>query len=268
MPDERPAKAWHVFATYGAAVAASTATTILGVVFLHATDPDAPAATLAQGLPGLLVGSLAASSGLLLALLLFVRPLDATRFRLRPGWETGPALTIMTLGVLVLSQTLDSVARLLGLADQGSLVLFRQALERARGPDLFIAVLVLGLGAGVAEEVFFRGYMQSRLREHWPVPAAVLVTSLAFAILHLSVVHAVLALVLGLYLGFVAEVSGSTLPSIVCHVANNVVFTLQTASGFAVLDRDANLVASAVGPVLVALCVLWLRRASPGSPPA
>ena len=268
MPDERPAKAWHVFATYGAAVAASTATTILGIVFLRATDPDAAYTTLMQGLPALLVGSLAASSGLLLALLLFVRPLDATRFRLRPGWETGPALAVMTLGVLVLSQTLDSVARLLGLADQGSLVLFRQALERARGPDLFAAVLVLGFGAGIAEEVFFRGYMQSRLREHWPAPVAVLATSLAFAVLHLSVVHAVLALALGLYLGFVTEVSGSTLPSIVCHVVNNVVFTLQTAAGFAVLDRDANLIAAAVGPVLVVLCVFWLRRARPRSPSA
>jgi membrane protease YdiL (CAAX protease family) len=266
VPDERPAKAWHVFATYVAAVAASLATTILGIAFLHATDPDAPYTTLVHGLPALLVGSLAASSGLLLALLLFARPLDATRFRLRPGWETGPALTVMALGILVLSQTLDSLARLLGLADQGSLVLFRQALERARGPDLLAAVLVLGFGAGIAEEVFFRGYMQSRLREHWPVPAAVLVTSLAFAVLHLSVVHAVLALALGLYLGFVAEVSGSTLPAIVCHVVNNVVFTLQTAVGFAVLDRDANLIAAAVGPVLVVLCVLWLRWATPGSP--
>jgi membrane protease YdiL (CAAX protease family) len=265
VPDERPAKAWHVFAMYGAAVAVSIATTILGIVFLRATHPDAPYTTLVQGLPGLLVGSLAASSGLLLALLLFVRPLDATRFRLRPGWETGPALAVMILGVLVLSQTLDSVTRLLGLADRGSLVLFRQALERTRGPDLLAAVLVLGFGAGIAEEVFFRGYMQSRLREHWPVPAAVVVTSLAFAVLHLSAVHAVVALALGLYLGFVAEVSGSTLPPIVCHVVNNVVFTLQTALGFSVLDRDANLLATALGPVLVALCVLWLRRASPGS---
>lgn len=267
MPDERPARAWHVIAIYVAAVAASMATTILGIAFLRATDPDAPYTTLAYGLPALLVGSLAASSGLLLALLLFVRPLDATRFRLRPGWETGPALAVMTLGVLVLSQTLDSVARLLGVADQSPLVPFLPALERARGSDLFAAVLVLGFGAGIAEEVFFRGYMQSRLREHWPVPAAVLVTSVAFAVLHLPVVHAVSVLALGLYLGFVAEVSGSTLPAIVCHVVNNVVFTLQTAVGFAVLDRDANLIAAAVGPVLVVLCVLWLRGATPGSPP-
>jgi membrane protease YdiL (CAAX protease family) len=267
VTDGRPAKAWHVFVTYGAGVAVSAATTVLALGFLRARYPDLPYPTLVHTLPALLVGSLAASSGLLLALLLFVRPLDPTRFRLRPGWETGPVLAVMTLGVLALSQTLDSTTRLLGLADQGSLVVFRQVLERAAGPELFTSVLVLGFGAGIAEEVFFRGYMQSRLREHWPAPAAVLVTSAAFALLHLSAVHVALAFVLGLYLGFVADLAGSALPSIVCHVANNVVFTLQTAMGFAVLDRDTNLVAAAAGSVLVVLCVLWLRRATPDGRP-
>lgn len=267
MQAERPAKAWHVFATYGAAVAASVVTTILAIGFLRAMYPDVPHITLVRMLPGLLVASLAASSGLLLALLLFVRPLDAARFRLRPGWETGSTLAIMTLGVLALSQTMDSVTKVMDSADQGSLAVLRQAIERAEGPDLFAAVLVLGFGAGIAEEVFFRGYMQSRLREHWPVPVAVLVTSAFFAILHLSPVHVVLAFGLGVYLGFVAETSGSTLPSIVCHVANNIVYTLQTALGFAVLGRDANLIAAAVGAVLVVLCVLWLRRATPGPTP-
>jgi membrane protease YdiL (CAAX protease family) len=259
----RPARAWRVFATYGAAVVASAATTIVALGFLRARYPELPYASLVHTLPALLAGSLAASTGLLLALLLFVRPLDATRFRLRPGWETGRALAVMTVGVLALSQALDSMTRVLGLADHGSLSLFRQVLERAAGPGLFSAVLVLGFGAGIAEEVFFRGYMQTRLRELWPAPAAVVASSAAFALLHISLMHVVLAFLLGLYLGFVADLSGSTLPSIVCHVVNNVVFTLQTASGLAVLDRLTNLVAAALGGVLVLLCVLWLRRARP-----
>jgi hypothetical protein len=37
--------------------------------------------------------------------------------------------------------------------------------------------------------------------------------------------------------------------------------------GFAVLDRDTNLVAAAAGSVLVVLCVLWLRRATPDGRP-
>jgi uncharacterized protein len=261
---ERPGKAWHVFATYGAAVGVTIATTMVGIVFLLEAYPDVPYTALFRTLPSLLVGSVAVSSGLLLALLFFVRPLDAARLRLMPGWETGPTLVVMALGVLALSQTLSSVAGLVGLSDEGSLGLFRQAIERAEGPDLFAAVLVLGFGAGIAEELFFRGYMQSRLREHWSGPAAVLVTSASFAILHISAVHVAVAFALGLYLGFIAEISGSTLPSIVCHVVNNVVATLQTARGFSVLGHDADLIAAAVGAVLVALCVLWLRRATPG----
>jgi membrane protease YdiL (CAAX protease family) len=80
-------------------------------------------------------------------------------------------------------------------------------------------------------------------------------------------VHMVLAFALGLYLGFVAEISGSTLPSIVCHVVNNVVYTLQTALGFAVLSRDANVMALVAGGVAFVACLLWLRRVTPGPTP-
>jgi membrane protease YdiL (CAAX protease family) len=265
VPDERPARAWHVFATYGAAVAGIVATTILAIELLRSAYPDVPDAALVRSLPGLLVGALAASSGLLLTLLLVVRPLDAARLRLRPGWETGPTLAVMILGVLALSQALDSVTRLTGLTEHGSLGLLRKVLERAGGIDLFAAVVVLGVVAGGAEEIFFRGYMQWRLREHWSARAAILATSVCFALLHgdVAATHAVAALALGLYLGFVAEISGSTLPAIVCHVVNNVVYTLQTALGLVLVGRDANVAGVAIGAALFVACVLWVRRAAP-----
>jgi membrane protease YdiL (CAAX protease family) len=267
--EEPTGRPWHVFATYLAAVAGIFATTGVAIEVLRSLYPDVPEATLVRTLPGLLAGSLAASSGLLLTLLLVVRPLDAGRFRLLPGWETGPALAVMTLGLLALGQALDSLTAVLGFADRGSLVLIRQVLQGTGGPDLFGAVLVLGVAAGVSEEVFFRGYMQSRLREHWSRAAAVMATSTAFAALHLDVsaVHTVLALALGVYLGFVAEISGSTLPAVVCHVVNNIVYTLQTALGVTVVGRDANLVAAALGAALFVGCVWWIRRAAPGPAP-
>lgn len=267
--EEPTGRPWHVFATYLAAIAGIFATTGVAVEVLRALYPDVPEATVVLTLPGLLAGSLAVSSGLLLTILLVVRPLDAARLRLRPGWETGPALAVMTLGLMALGQALDSLVTVAGLADRGSLALIRQMLRGTGGPELFAAVLVLGVGAGAAEEFFFRGYMQSRLREHWSAPAAVTATSLAFALLHVDVsaVHTVVAFALGLYLGFVAEISGSTLPAIVCHVVNNIVYTLQTALGVAVVGRDANLAAAAVGAVLFVGCVWWIRRASPGPAP-
>jgi hypothetical protein len=65
----------------------------------------------------------------------------------------------------------------------------------------------------------------------------------------------------------VAEISGSTLPSIVCHVVNNVVYTLQTALGFAVLSRDANVTALVAGGAVFVVSLLWLRRVAPGPTP-
>jgi membrane protease YdiL (CAAX protease family) len=266
-PTGRP---WHVFATYLAAVAGIFATTGVAIEALRSMYPDVPETALVRTLPGLLAGSLAASSGLMLTLLLVVRPLEPARLRLLPGWETGPVLAVMALGLLALGQALDSLTTVLGLADRGSLVLIRQILRETGGPDLFGAVLVLGVAAGASEEIFFRGFMQSRLREHWSSLAAVLATGTAFAALHLDVsaVHMLLALALGVYLGFVVEISGSTLPAIVCHVVNNVVYTLQTALGITVVGRDANLLAIAIGVGLFVGCGWWIRRAAPRPAPA
>ncbi|TMQ27035.1 MAG: CPBP family intramembrane metalloprotease [Candidatus Rokuibacteriota bacterium] len=261
-------RAWHVFATYFAAVAGIFATTGVAIEVLRAVYPDVPEVTLVRTLPGLLAGSLAASTGLLLTLLLVVRPLDPVRFRLLPGWETGSTLAIATLGLLALGQALDSLTVLVRVDDRGSIQLIRRVLEGTTGPDLFAAIVVLGVVAGSAEEIFFRGYMQSRLREHWRPGLAVVATSAAFAALHIDVsaVHMVLAFALGLYLGFVAEMTGSTLPCIVCHVVNNIVYTLQTALSVTVIGRDANVVAAAVSGAVFVGCVLWVKRTAPPPP--
>jgi len=267
--EERASRPWHVFATYFAAVAGIFATTAIAVETLHSIYPDVPETTLVRTLPGLIAGSLAASSGLLLTLLLVVRPLDPVRFRLLPGGESGSTLLAAVAGLLALGQALDSLTVVLGLDERGSLQLIRKLLEGTRGPDLFGAVVVLGVVAGASEEIFFRGYMQSRLREHWPPAAAVLATSVSFAALHVDVsaVHMVLALALGLYLGFVAEATGSTLPCIVCHIVNNVLYALQTALGITVVGRRANVIAVAASLAVFALCALWVAR-TPAPPPA
>src|SRR5438876_11835505 len=120
------------------------------------------------------------------------------------------------------------------------MVIVRRVLEGAVGPDLFGAVLVFGVIAGIAEELFFRGYMQTRLTEAWGPARAIVVSAACFGVLHLDIsgVHMALAFAMGLYLGFVVERTGSVLPAIVCHVVNNVVYTLQTAFGGSTLRSE------------------------------
>lgn len=259
-----------VFATYVAAVAGIFAVSGVAIVALVSAYPDVPEETLLRSLPALLAGSVAASTALLLTIVVVVRPLEPGTLRLRPGWESGRALGMMVLGMLALGQSLDSLTMLAGLGDRGAMATIRSVLQQAGGADLFGAVLVIGVLAGTAEEIFFRGYMQTRLRARWSAPVAVAATSFCFSILHIdpSGIHVVLAFALSAYLGFVAELTGSVLPAILCHVVNNVVYTLQTALGGTVTDTGANLVLAIAGTVLFVAIIRWLRAARPPPTPA
>jgi membrane protease YdiL (CAAX protease family) len=232
---------------------------------LHAQDPSVSEGELPATLPGLIAGGLASASGFAVTLLIVVRPFELARLRLRPGRETALTLAMVIVGTLTLGQALDSAVTLLGLGDVGAPALIRRVLAGAAGPPLFAAVLVLGVGVGMAEEAFFRGYMQSALRACWPAWAAVLGTSLAFAVLHidwvrLEALHASLVLALGLWLGFVTERMDSALPAVAAHVINNSVYTVQAALGLTVDGVGANLGLGAACAGLFVGCAIGVAR--------
>ena len=82
-------------------------------------------------------------------------------------------------------------------------------------------VLFIALAPGLAEELLFRGYVQRRLIQRWPVWLGILVTTVLFAVLHLMP-HAVLfAFVIGLWLGLIAWRTDSVWPSVACHALVN-----------------------------------------------
>lgn len=93
----------------------------------------------------------------------------------------------------------------------------------APGPaPLAIAyVLFIAFGPGIAEELFFRGFMQRRLLQRWSPWWAILVTSLFFAIMHVMPAAVALAFPLGIWLGVLAWRTGSIWPSVFCHAAIN-----------------------------------------------
>src|SRR5438128_1409199 len=195
---------------------------------------------------------------------IFKRP--PASLRLMPGSETGRTLLLMSLGTLALGKTLDSLTALAGLAQRGNMLMIRQALAQAVGPDLFLAVIIVGVVAGTAEEMFFRGYMQTRLVQRLPRVAAVGITAFCFGVFHLDWLHGLLALALGLYLGWITELTGSALPAVVCHVINNALFTILTASWSAVGGAGLNIALAAVGALVFAGCVIWMRLARPTAP--
>jgi membrane protease YdiL (CAAX protease family) len=91
---------------------------------------------------------------------------------------------------------------------------------------LFVAFL--GIVPGLVEELFFRGYMQRRLLLRWPAWAAILVTSLAFAAVHIDLSWVAFALPIGVWLGVVAWRTGSIWPAVVSHMTVNSVVSVQS----------------------------------------
>lgn len=259
-PVAAPARVWPVFAAWLIAFAAIVIFSAFAAALLASMYPDVPPAALLRELPGLLAGATASSVALILTLLLVNRRFAPAQLRLVPGRETGRDLALMILGTLALGQALDSLTVLTGLGRHGALWDARRTLAGAAGEELFVAVLVIGPLAGTAEELFFRGFMQTRLRARWPPRWAVAATSACFAIMHIEWLHALLAFALGLYLGFITEQAGSALPAVASHVVNNMLFTLATALGGTVLAFWPNVVLLTVGVLVFAGCVVHLRR--------
>ncbi len=101
---------------------------------------------------------------------------------------------------------------------------FRLFLETVRGPAPVIAALAIGLGAPFSEELLFRGYLLSSATAtripFWP---AALLVNVAWTSLHIqySVIGLLEVFVIGLYLSWLMERTGSLRVPLFCHALYN-----------------------------------------------
>jgi len=209
-----------------------------------------------DALTALLVGVPASSLTLIGIALLVAGRHRRVRLRLLPSRLSPGEIVVAVIGMLALSQALDSLVLLLGVGTGPALEWMNRTLAAASRGGLVLAVIVVGLLAPVGEELFFRGYMLTRLRQAWSAGPAILVTAIAFGIIHGEWVHGVLAAGIGIYLGVVTERSGSVLPSIVCHAANNTASVLISAWVGSPHGRGLN----AALAVVSALVLGWALR--------
>ena len=94
-----------------------------------------------------------------------------------------------------------------------------ETMKSAQAGSVFFLLLMVGCAA-IAEEILFRGIVQSALASTLPVWLSILATALAFAIYHLSLFQLLPTLVLGLLLGVVYQYAGLS-AAVVAHVVFN-----------------------------------------------
>ena len=94
--------------------------------------------------------------------------------------------------------------------------------------EFLMAIVIMAFFPALFEEMFFRGAMQNLLVRWWKKPLlAIIITSLLFSLIHMSVFLFLSRAVLGFVLGLMYERSKNLWVNIIAHFLNNTVAVIQ-----------------------------------------
>jgi membrane protease YdiL (CAAX protease family) len=182
------------------------------------------------------------------------------RLRLLPSRARSIGVIAAMLGMTGLSLICGGIAHLLGLSGRGTMGAIARALEAPTPAQLAMAVATIAIAPGVAEEVFFRGLIQTKLASIWRRWPAIVVTAVGFGLIHLDFVQGSIAFLAGIYLGWIVERFGSIRPAIAAHAFNNAAFVVLASFGSADADtRTGSISAVAIGTALWIGSMVLLR---------
>ena len=179
------------------------------------------------------------------------RPLEeAAGLRRCSGW-TAAFCAFCAVGLFVVVQlglALLPAAWMTGYNDHMELLL----------SDGLIPALSITVAAPLAEELMFRGVIQTRLERAMPMWAAVVLQAVLFGVVHGTPIQMAYAFLLGLVFGFLRSRTGSILPGVAAHAAFNAMNDPLGLLGDAAGSWYALAVMAAVS---VAGCVFFRRGA-------
>ena len=141
---------------------------------------------------------------------------EASLSRYDVNWKKGALLAAVGLG---LSLFVSCVITLLPDWMTGTYADTSETLFRGR--DQVLAIFGVGLAAPMMEEIIFRGFILNRLLKGFAEKAAVVITAVMFAVLHVNPIWIVYAFLMGLMLGYVSMKEENTVYPILLHVGFN-----------------------------------------------
>jgi uncharacterized protein len=96
--------------------------------------------------------------------------------------------------------------------------------DRATDPvGVILLVLIVGIGAPIVEEIFYRGLLQRSISHRFGVWPGIVGSGLIFGISHFQMLQLPALVVLGVVLAYVTERTGRLGPAIFSHVAFNMI---------------------------------------------
>lgn len=87
---------------------------------------------------------------------------------------------------------------------------------------LVINIIILGILPAICEELIFRGIILNGFRKYNTI-VAILLSSLLFMLMHMSIEQSIYQFVLGIALSSVVVITGSLMASVILHAVNNII---------------------------------------------
>jgi membrane protease YdiL (CAAX protease family) len=117
---------------------------------------------------------------------------------------------------------------------------------------LFMAVL-----PALCEELAFRGLLLHGLRHRFHPIVRCLVVGIVFGLFHYSLFRIAPTALLGVILTAIALMTGSILPGLLFHVANNSLAIWLGTAGYNVSRFDGSTYATAIGVFVLSMHMIW-----------
>ena len=156
--------------------------------------------------------------GPLAAIIWWRNRMSATLSWRMPTLRSLLAVPLITTGGMGCALVVQSLV-LQGLEPPAALEEFIRNLLASTGP--WLSIIAIAALPAVCEEVFCRGYLLSGLRSQGGTIAAIVVSGILFGVLHLEAARIPATAFLGIVLAIVVVRSGSIVPAMLIHFANN-----------------------------------------------
>lgn len=139
-------------------------------------------------------------------------------FRLRwPSWKMLGAAVVLPFLLHPISVELSGVLQRHFFPPLSESFLEQISAMADPNQPLWLVLLTFAVAPAICEEVAFRGFMLSGFSRNGRIGLAIIISSLAFGLMHMIPQQVFNAALLGLVLGLIAVRSGSLLPGIVFH---------------------------------------------------
>lgn len=219
---ETRADVLHAVVAFGAASFAWLLLSAIVTAGLAATaHPGLPLEAALRSPDMFAIGALVQTAGLGAVVLLLRRWFPGPMATARPRAVLLAATAGLTVGLLP-GWLAERLQDLLG-QTTSTLTVLSESLDGAPWPAVLGLVLAICVVAPITEELAFRGFLWRQLQRVLPGWAVLLLTSLVFVGYHLDPLQTPSLVPTALLLGWVRLRTGSVLPAIAAHIANNAV---------------------------------------------